>query len=120
MHIFIYDGQCGLCVAFRDWLMERARPGTFETIPFGDSRLSDLLPGKSAEQIEESAHVITPTGRLESGHAAIRVVITQIPYLRWLSPILSLPFLDPLFRFIYSQVSARRYRDMCRWRARTH
>lgn len=113
-YYFIYDGRCGLCVAFRDWLVESTNPGVIETAPFDDPRIAELLPGKSQEQIRESAHVVTPAGDVLSGHAAIRIAVAQTAWGRWLSPILGARFLDPLMRFIYTWISKNRYRLSCK------
>lgn len=115
-HIFIYDGRCGLCVAFRDWLMENAKPGTFEPVAFDDPRVPQFLPEKSAGEIRETAHVITPAGRVLSGHAAILVALSVRWWGRLIRPILARPFLDPLLRFIYTWISQHRYRLSCRLR----
>ena len=116
IHYFIYDSRCGLCTAFRDWLMEHARPGTFESISFDDPRIPQILPGKSETEIRESAHVVTPDGRVLSGHSAILVTLSVRWWGRLVRPILSLPFLDPFLRFIYTQISKNRYRLSCRLR----
>lgn len=116
IHYFIYDGRCGLCVGFRDWLMDNARPGTFEAIAFDDPRIPNLLRGKSETEIRESAHVVTPDGRVLSGHSAILVTLSVRWWGRLIRPILSLPFLDPFLRFIYTWISKNRYRLSCRLR----
>ncbi len=113
-HYFIYDGRCGLCVAFRDWLVESTKLGTFETVSFDDPRIENLLPGKTQEQIRESAHVVTPDGRVLSGHSAIRIALAATGPGQWIAPILGMNFLDPVFRFIYTWVSKHRYRLSCR------
>lgn len=117
---FIFDSRCGLCVAFRDWLVETAQPGTLETVAFDDPRLNQILPGKIGDQLRESAHVLTPDGRLLSGHAAIRVVLTVRWWGRLIAPVLALPFLDPVLRFIYTWVSKNRYRLACSLRDRAN
>lgn len=98
--------------------MDNATPGTFECIPFDDPRIRQLLPDKSETQIRESAHVVTPEGRVLSGHAAILVTISVRWWGRILRPILSLPFLDPLLRFTYTWISRNRHRLSCRTRDR--
>ena len=117
-HFFIYDSRCGLCVAFKDWLMDNAKPGMFESISFDDPRIQGLLPGKSENQIRESAHVVSPDGRVLSGHAAILVALSASWWGRFLRPVLSLSFLDPLVRFTYTSISRNRYRLSCRLRDR--
>lgn len=115
-HYFIYDSRCGLCVGFRDWLMERARPGEFEPVAFGDPKIAALLPGRRAEEIRESAHVITPAGRVLSGHAAIRIAVRVSWWGRLIHPLLSLRFLDPLQRVTYTWIAKNRHRLSCRMR----
>ena len=119
-HLFIYDAQCGLCAGFRDWLMEKAKPGTFESIPYDDPRISRILSEKTCREIRESAHVVTPDGRVLSGHSAILIALTVRWWGRLIRPILSAGFLDPLMRFIYTSISKNRYRLSCRLRDRAN
>ena len=118
-YFFIYDGRCGLCVAFKDWLMEKASPGLFESVAFDDGRMSGILAGKPAGEIRESAHVVTPAGQILSGHAAIVLALSVSWWGRILGPILSMPFLDQILRFTYTWISKNRYRLSCQMRARS-
>ncbi|OGH61947.1 MAG: hypothetical protein A3G34_14420 [Candidatus Lindowbacteria bacterium RIFCSPLOWO2_12_FULL_62_27] len=113
-HRFIYDGHCGLCVAFKNWLMEYAPPAAFEALSFDDPRVHEILTGKSEAEICETAHVVTPEGRILSGHAAIRIALSVRWRSRMISNILALPFLDPVLRFIYTRISLHRYRLSCK------
>ncbi len=116
MHYFIYDERCGLCVAFKEWLMDNAQAETFEAISFDDPRIPQILRGKAETEIRESAHVVTPNGRVLSGHSAILVTLSVRWWGRLIRPVLSLPFLDPFLRFIYTWISKNRYRLSCRLR----
>lgn len=119
-HFFIYDSHCGLCTAFRDWLMENATPGTFDAIPFGDPRIRRLMPENSEDEIRESAHVVTPAGRILSGHSAILIALSAGRWSRLIRPLLQMSFLDPLMRFTYTWISKHRYDFLCKMRDRTH
>ena len=113
-YFFIYDARCGLCVAFKDWLMERATPGLFEPVSFDDSRIPGILAGKPEREIRESAHVVTPAGQIHSGHFAILAALSVSWWGRILGAILSMSFLDPFLRFTYTCISKHRYRLSCR------
>lgn len=113
-HFFIYDGRCGLCKAFRDWLMENCKPGTFEAIAFDDPRIVRILPDKTRAEIVESAHVVMPDGRVKSGSAAILVALSVRWWGRGLAAILSFRVFDPFLRSIYTWISQNRYRLSCK------
>ena len=107
-------------MAFKDWLMEKSAPGLFEPVSFDDIRLPRILSGKKEGEIRESAHVVTPAGRILSGHAAIVLALSVSWWGRILRPILSMPFLDPFLRFTYTWISKNRYRLSCRMRDKSH
>ncbi|MBI4180063.1 DUF393 domain-containing protein [bacterium] len=112
-HVFVYDGGCGLCRAFKDWLMETAAPGTFESLTFDDPRVPELLAGKSFGEIRESAHVITADGRVRSGHSAILLAISVRWWGRALAAVFGLPLFDPVMKWGYNWIAQNRYRLSC-------
>lgn len=111
---FLYDGRCGLCRAFKDWLMDHARPGTFEAVDFDDPRVREILPQKSETELRETAHVVTPDGRVRSGHAAILVALSVSWWGRLLAAVLGWPVFDPILRWGYHKIAQYRYRLSCK------
>lgn len=77
--IVIYDGDCGICNATREWAQARDRAGRLKFIPFQTANLGALSPGMTDEMASRMAWVITPDGYRVGGARAIFTVLARLP-----------------------------------------
>lgn len=109
-NLFIYDSGCGFCSGFKDWLMGRAPAGMFDAVDLDDPRALAALGGMDDATRRATSHVVTPQGDVLSGHHSIQILISVTWWGRLLTPIITIPVLDPVLRLIYSTLSTYRHR----------
>lgn len=75
----VYDGQCQLCWNAKEVIVGLSRSGALTPVPFGDPRVSTLLPGFEASRAEGNFHLVWEDGRVKSGSEAIPDVLRLLP-----------------------------------------
>ncbi len=83
--IFWFDGQCGFCTRWADWLKARSdvvvRP--WQAGGFGHNGLRE-------EQVEDAAYWVAPDGTTRGGHLAIAWALRSCGgFLGWLGRLMS-------------------------------
>ncbi|HEX4439666.1 MAG TPA: DUF393 domain-containing protein [Thermoanaerobaculia bacterium] len=114
-HHFFYDGSCGLCrktVAVLRRLDVRHRVVFHDALNDWASILS-AFPGLSQPACLETMHVVTASGRVETGFDAYRAIAWSIPLLLPVAPLLYLPGVPAVGRRLYAAVARRRLRAGC-------
>ena len=93
-HLLLWDGTCGFCRRFIDWVHQRDRDGRFEIVPYQDAPTPPMTP-ELREACRRAAHVLTADGRvLRAGRASMFVLreighpvlgrVLAVPPLVWL------------------------------------
>jgi predicted DCC family thiol-disulfide oxidoreductase YuxK len=100
-----FDAGCGFCQWTKRWL-DRFDPEGILT--FTDYRECAMAPYSQAE-MAGAMHVAAPEGRWFSGYDTFLQVTKALPKLRWLAPILGLPWVRWIGRIIYRLVATNRY-----------
>lgn len=77
--IVLFDGECGICNASREWAEARDRAGRLKFIPFQVADLDALSPGLTPEKASRSAYFIWPDGRRVGGARAIFETLKRLP-----------------------------------------
>lgn len=125
VHVLVYDGDCGFCLAAVRHIQSRSRDRV-ELVPFSELDRTRILTSLDEDQVFASAHYVTPDGleyhggesitramRLTRGGAIFRVVdIWGISLLREIGYTI-MAGNRPFFSRLTSVVSRRSNMDIC-------
>lgn len=75
----IFDGDCGICTATRDWVIARDTAGRLDSIPFQVANLGTLSPGLTSEMTSRMAFLVLPDGTRFGGARAIFEILKRLP-----------------------------------------
>ena len=107
--LILYDGNCPICCAKRDFLQRRDRQNK---LAFADIRSNDFpaleIP-VSMEMLEKEIYSITPDGQILRAMEVIRAAYAEIG-IGWLISPTGWPLLRPLFDRLYQLVARNRLR----------
>ncbi|MDF7801688.1 DUF393 domain-containing protein [Pontiellaceae bacterium B1224] len=105
--LILYDGNCPICCAKRDFLQRKDRQNN---LSFSDIRSPDFqrleIP-VAIELLEREIHSIRPDGRVLRGMEVIRAAYEEIG-LGWLAKPTGWPLLRPLFDRLYAFIARNR------------
>ena len=105
--LILYDGNCRICCAKRDFLKRRDRNGK---LAFSDIRTADFqsleIPVPMSA-LEREIHLVRADGQLLVGMEVIRAAYREIG-LGWLAAPTGWPLLRPLFNRFYRFVADHR------------
>ena len=92
-HHFLYDGSCGLC---QQTVAVLRRIDLLGRIVFHDAlrdwpAIQTAFPTLSQEECLETMHVVTASGRVETGFDAYRAISWSVPLLWPIAPLLYVP-----------------------------
>jgi predicted DCC family thiol-disulfide oxidoreductase YuxK len=115
MHpVILYDGVCGLCNRFVQYVLDHDRAGTFRFAALQGDLAAEILRRHGRDPAELSTVVVV----LDLGEVSERLLIKSSAALyvlkalpgpgRWLAPLGWLP--SPLLDFGYDRVAHNRYR----------
>lgn len=107
--IVIWDGNCNFCRAQVERL-HRLDSGRLTYVSLHDPRVAQWCPELTHQQLMDQMWVVTPAGEQFGGADAGRYLSRKLPKLRWLMPLMHIPFSMPLWRWLYHQIAQRRYR----------
>lgn len=103
--LVVFDGECGLCRAARQWAEERDRRGRLRFVPYQDADLARLAPGLTPAQAARSLYAIAPDGQRYRGARAVFMTLRSLPGAWgllgtvWALPPLSL-LAEPFYRLV--------------------
>lgn len=105
----IWDGNCNFC------RMQVKRLASFDGgrlayLSLHDSRVKELCPDLSFEQLMEQMWLVTSGGKRFGGADAVKYLSRSLVRLWWLAPLMHIPFTMPLWRWLYRLVAKLRYR----------
>jgi predicted DCC family thiol-disulfide oxidoreductase YuxK len=78
-HVVLYDADCGFCKLTVGWLLRLDRRRCLHPLAIQDPEARDLLRDVPEDLRLESAHLLTPEGKLYSGGAAAAPLARLLP-----------------------------------------
>lgn len=75
----LYDNHCSLCVRFKEAIRQYDRKGLIEPVGFDDPRITQIVPNMTRQELENSFHLVSPDGKLLSGHHALPALLKLLP-----------------------------------------
>jgi len=105
----IYDGECPLCRAARDWVAKRALPGRLEYLPCQADERAERFPGIPQSQCLEAMQLVTPEGTVYSGERALPELLSRLRGWRWVAWTLRRPPMSWVSGPIYGFIAKRRH-----------
>lgn len=113
-----YDADCGFCQASVDWLVQRGRPGTFETIAYQDEERMSRYPMIDRTLADKGIQALGEDGKLWKKASATGFCLTHLPRWEWLGSFILCPMVEPFAALGYALVAANRQR-ISRWMGRS-
>eukprot|EP01068_Selenidium_serpulae_P000180 Selendium_serpulae@DN1026_c0_g1_i1.p1 len=108
--VVIYDGHCNFCKSQVRLLSRLDCCGNrLAFISLHDARVHDRYPDLTHEMLMEEVYVVDTAERRHAGSNAVRYLTRRLPVLWLFAPVLHLPGTAWLWRWLYSQISKRRY-----------
>lgn len=105
--LIIYDGDCPICCAKRDFLERRDKKGILEFSNIRKPGFEPPAPGIDFQTLETEIHCITADGRVLNGMDVIRAAYKAIG-IGWIAAPTAWPVLKPIFDWIYAKVAGNR------------
>ncbi len=75
----IFDGECGICNAAREWVEARDRSGQLRFVAYQTADLNRLSPGLTLAMASHSVFFVYPSGRHVSGARAVFETLRRLP-----------------------------------------
>jgi predicted DCC family thiol-disulfide oxidoreductase YuxK len=100
----IFDGNCGVCMALKDWAVGRDSAGNLEFVAYQTGNLADISPGLTPELASQALYFVGRDGQRFHGARAVFETMRRLPGL-WgvLGTVLSFPPLsfmaEPFYYF---------------------
>lgn len=102
----IYDASCGFCRKWVGRLKRWDRREVIRLLPLDDPAATTLA-GRSVEELQQAAHIVTPEGRVFAGAAAMREALRYVPFGWAPRAALSLPGALPVAERMYRWIARR-------------
>ncbi|MCL6480088.1 MAG: DUF393 domain-containing protein [Firmicutes bacterium] len=77
-NFIFYDGRCGVCHSFVQFVARRDRRERFHFAPLGGQRFAELIPPDLRTQLPESLVLRTPAGELYYRSVAVVRVLREL------------------------------------------
>lgn len=76
--LIFYDGTCGVCHSFVEFVVRRDHRECFHFAPLGGQRFAELIPSEFRPRLPESLVLRTPNGELFYRSAAVVAVLREL------------------------------------------
>lgn len=106
--ILIYDGECPLCLAARDWLARRLPPGAVEFLPCQSEERARRAPQVASEACLQAVHLVLPDGTVYAGADALPHLLRLMRGWCWTVPAWRIPGLCRLMPVAYGWIAGNR------------
>lgn len=111
-YVVLFDGTCIFCIASTKPLLAVAKPGALHLVNFQEPGVLAQYPGVPFEACMRAMHLVTPSGRVYEGFAAVAHAVATRPVVGLLAYAYYLPGIHMLCDVGYALVAANRYRIM--------
>ena len=108
--VVIYDGHCRICTGGVKILYRLDVRKQLSFLSLHDDRVAEVAPNLTFDQMMEEMWVVDTQGRQHSGAEAFRYLTRRLVLLWPVMPLLHIPGSLPLWKWLYRQVAAARYR----------
>jgi predicted DCC family thiol-disulfide oxidoreductase YuxK len=115
----LYDGNCPLCCAQKEFLQRFDHMGKLNFHDIHSSNRPLLPPSIESESIQQEIHCILPDGQTLRGMEVIRTAYKQIG-LGWLIAPTEWPVFRPIFDALYQLISRNRLKISVLYRQQKH
>ncbi len=113
--LFLYDGWCGVCSRYVDWMRARDRAGRIVALPNQTPGLAEIT-GLDRAQVDRAAWVLDRRGRRYAGAAAVNRALDELDGWRALALLYRVPPLRWIEDRVYQRFATHRGR-FARWGA---
>ena len=113
-----YDADCGFCQSSVEWILRRARPGTFDPVAYQDDEGMRLFPMVDRTIADKGIQSLGEDGVLRAKARASGYCLTFLPGWAWLGKLILFPLVLPFAGVGYALIAANRQR-ISRWMGRT-
>src|SRR5262245_19687426 len=108
---FLFDPDCGICVAAAAWLQARVPADRLRLVPLtaaaADPRVRHLVAGR---QLADTLHVVTPDGRVVTGARAVLAAGRLVPGWRVVARLWDNPIGAAVLEPVYREIARKRRR----------
>jgi len=113
-----YDADCGFCQGSVDWLLKRARAGTFDPVGYQDDERMRNFPMVDRSLADKGIQALGEDGRLRKKAEATGYCLTLVAGWAWLGHLILFPLVAPFAAVGYAVVAMNRQR-ISGWMGRT-
>jgi len=105
-----YDADCGFCQSSVEWLLQKARPGTFDPVAYQDEERMRLFPMVDRTLADKGIQALAEDGTLWKKASATAFCLTLVAGWSWLGHLILFPWVLPFASIGYAIVAANRHR----------
>ena len=103
--IAIYDGQCGICLSFKNWLKNHSQKEAIRFIPFQEADFATIPGSLTLADVRQAFCLISENGRTFRGARAVFESLKFLPLpLKIVGHVFSLPpislLCEPGYRYV--------------------
>lgn len=106
----IYDADCRLCVASKEWVERWDRRGRIRFLPFQTAEAKERVSDLAGMACMDAMRLVDAEGRVASGVDAFRRMLPHLPLGSLIALLFYLPGFPSLARRIYRHIAENRYR----------
>ena len=104
----IYDANCPICCAARDWVQRNAVAGEFDYVPCQSDERARRFPDVAEQQCMEAMQLVYADGRTYSGDAALPQLFLGLKRWRWMARVLRVPPVSLVSPMAYRWIARHR------------
>lgn len=105
-----YDANCGFCQRSVEWILKKARPGTFDLVGYQDDERMRNFPMVDRSLADKGIQALAEDGTLWKKAPATAFCLTLVPGWEWLGRLILFPLVRPWAAMGYAVVAANRQR----------
>lgn len=106
--ILLYDGECSLCLAARDWLARRVTPDALDFVSCQSEERARRTPQVPREACLKAVHLVLPDGTVYAGADALPHLLRCLRGWRWAALAWRIPGFGRLMPVIYGRIADNR------------
>ena len=111
--VLIYDGECTLCLAAKNWMEKRALREQIELLPCQSPEREQRYPHISTQQCLSAIQLVLPNNEVLQGADAIPEILLHLKRWRWVEKILRARLFRKLAPFVYDWIARNRQIISC-------
>jgi len=108
--ILIYDGECGFCKKWVDWIRKRDKAQQLEYLPCQSNERKQRFPQINEMDCLKAMHVVLSDGPIFSGADAAPHILRALPGWQWCAAMFKIPGALLVARPVYRSIARNRHR----------